>query len=291
MIKRGLVLGLLAPTIMPLVVFAYANPGNPTGFVNDFAGLLDGIQRQQLEQKISEFEKATGNEIAVATINNLGGDTIENFAVKLFEDWKIGKDKKDNGILILIAKDEHQVRIEVGYGLEGSLTDLQSSWIIKNQMISAFQQNNFYQGINDGVDKVIAAIGGEVIPSDMAKSNNKEIDPIELVFAGFFGLMWLSSILARSKSWWAGGVVGVIAGVIIGLIKGFMFMGIISLGVLIPLGLLLDFVVSRSYAKSKALGIRPPWWIGGSGFGGKGGGGFGGFGGGHSGGGGASGRW
>ena len=94
MIKRHLVLGLLLPIIVPLVVFAYVNPGKPSGFVNDFAGLLNDSQRQQLEQKLSAFEKSTGNEISVVTISNLGGDTIESFAenfLRIGESAKKGK--------------------------------------------------------------------------------------------------------------------------------------------------------------------------------------------------------
>ena len=104
--------------------------------------------------------------------------------------------------------------------------------------------------------------------------------------------MWLASILGRSKSWWAGGVLGGIAGLIIGLIKGFIIFGLASLAVLIPFGLLFDYIVSKNYKKHKARGTVP-WWIGGGrgGRGGFGGGGFGGFGGGSSGGGGASGSW
>ena len=104
----------------------------------------------------------------------------------------------------------------------------------------------------------------------------------DVIYILFFILIFLSSILARSKSWWAGGVIGGIIGIIF-----FSFLGI---SILVLLGLLLDFVVSRTYKNSKVKGVNPPWWIGGGGHGGSGGG-FGGFGGGMSGGGGASGRW
>ena len=93
---------------MPLVVFAYVNPGQPTGFVNDFADVLKETERQQLETKLAAFEKNTGNEIAVVIIPDLGGDTIENFSVKLFKEWGIGKEGKDNGILLLVARDDRQ---------------------------------------------------------------------------------------------------------------------------------------------------------------------------------------
>src|SRR3989344_5277330 len=107
-------------------VFAYTSPGSPSGFVNDFAQMMSAGARAQLEQKLVQLEKDSTNEISVVTINNLDGDTIENFAVKLFQEWGIGKTKNDNGILLLIAKDDRKMRIEVGYGLEGALTDAQS---------------------------------------------------------------------------------------------------------------------------------------------------------------------
>ena len=100
--------------------------------------MISAEQKQTLETKLSQFEKDTSNELSVVTIEDLKGDTIENFAVKLFEDWGIGKKDKDNGVLLLIAKNDRQMKIEVGYGLEGALTDAQSFWIIQNVMRPAF---------------------------------------------------------------------------------------------------------------------------------------------------------
>jgi len=291
MFKSFLALSVLASAVvLPLAVFAYSNPGSPAGFVNDFAGVLGAEQKQQLEQKLSGFEKGTANEISIAIIKSLDGDTVENFAVELFKDWGIGKKNKDNGALILVAIDDREMRIEVGYGLEPVLTDAQSSWIINNEMAPAFKSGDFYAGLNAATDKIISAIGGEVIPEE--KPAGPQVDYFNVLGGIIFVIIWLGSILGRSKSWWAGGVAGGIAGIIIGIIKGFLYFGLISIAVLIPLGLLFDFLVSRAYSKSKSQGKTPPWWIGGGGFGGRSGGsGFGGFGGGSSGGGGASGRW
>ena len=96
---------------VPCVAAAYYNLGSPSGFVNDFAGMLGVDQKASLEAKLVSFERDTGNEIAVVTIPSLDGDTIENFAVKLFEDWKIGKEKNDNGALVLIALDDPNILI------------------------------------------------------------------------------------------------------------------------------------------------------------------------------------
>jgi len=293
MSKKILVWSFLIPIILPLAVFAYSSPGSPTGFVNDFADVLSQTEKQQLEAKLAAFEKNTGNEIAVAIIPNLAGDTIENFSVELFKEWGIGKKGKDNGVLIVVSKDDHKVRIEVGYGLEGSLTDAQSSWILKNEVVPAFRENNFYAGIDAAVDKIIGAIGGENIPQDTSgQSSGNDVSYFNPAFGALFVLMWFGSILSRSKSWWLGGVLGGVAGIIIGIIKGFIFFGLISIGILIPFGLIFDFIVSRAYTKSKGQGRRPPWWIGGGWHGGSNSGSsFGGFGGGGSGGGGSSSSW
>lgn len=270
-------------------VFAYYNPGTPSGFVNDYAGMLSDADKQKLEVKLVQFEKDSSNEISVVIIQSLEGDTIEDFAVKLFEDWQIGKAKNDNGVLILIARDNRKMRIEVGYGLEGALTDAQSWWIIDDIMKPAFQEEKYYKGIDEAVDKIISATKGEYLPSASAEPTaDKGFSWEFILWFGLFIIMWLASILGRSKSWWVGGVLGGIVGVVIGLIKGFIIFGLASIVVLIPFGLLFDYIVSKNYKKHKTRGTIP-WWIGGGRGGGRGG--FGGFGGGSSGGGGASGSW
>jgi len=168
-LRRFLFLGLV---FLPVFVFAYVSPGQPSGFVNDFVGVFSVEEKNILEEKLSNFSKTYGNEIAVVTINNLGGDYIENYAVKLFEEWGIGKKGQDNGVLVLVAMDERQMRIEVGYGLEGFLTDIQSNWIINNIMKPAFQQGNFYAGIDSAIDKIISATQGEVIPVDQQENTS-----------------------------------------------------------------------------------------------------------------------
>lgn len=291
--RKAVLLFLIAIAAIPFSARAYTSPGKPAGFVNDFAGMLQPQERAALEQKISAFASSTSNEIAVVTIPNLGGDTVENFATKLFEEWKIGKAKKDNGVLLLISRDDRKLRIEVGYGLEGALTDAQSYWIIRDVITPSFKAGNYYAGIDGGVSKIMAATQGEYVPS----TSPQEEKAVGLVFEYWYliplAIIWLASILGRSKSWWAGGALGGVAGIIIGLIKGFLYVGVISIGVLIPLGLIFDYFVSKSYDKFKSGGGVPPWWIGGGGFGGGSGGfgGFGGFGGGRSGGGGSSGDW
>lgn len=275
---------------------AYEYPGNPTGFVNDYAEVLTEEQRSQIENLLSKNEKDTGNEISIVTIRSLDGDTVENFAEKLFQDWGIGKDEKDNGVLVLYAMNDRQVRIEVGYGLEPLLSDIYASRIIRETIVPNFQSGKYFEGIEASTKQIVQLTGGE-IPVELAQGEapanvSDKIAPI-FVFLVFFGINFImaaASILAKSKSWWAGGVMGFVIAIILSLIFTF-WIGLIAALVLTPLGLLFDFLVSRSYKKSLLTGSKP-WWMrsgGGRGFGG--GGGFGGFGGGSSGGGGASGRW
>lgn len=301
--KGKIISSFILSLLLPLLVFAYTSPGKASGFVNDFAAVLSADQRAALEAKLSAFQNDTLNQIAVVTVKNLGGDTVENFAVELFKDWGIGEKGKDNGVLLLVATEEHQMRIEAGYGLEGTLTDALSSRIINNTLKPAFRAGDFYGGLSSATDQIIGVISPEYasgagISARIAMGETPRqsgVDFSTLLFFLIFAPIWLASILGRSKSWWAGGVLGGIAGVVVGFIFGFFYLGIAAILLFIPSGLLFDFFVSRSYASRISRGLPLPWWIGG-GRGGRGGGmfgggGFGGFGGGGSGGGGASGSW
>lgn len=293
---------LLVAALVPSAALAYVSPGLPAqagaprGFVNDFAGMLTPSEVEGLNAKLTSLEVETGAEIAVVTVSSLGGDTVENFAVELFKEWGIGKESEDNGVLLLVARDDRAVRIEVGYGLEGALTDAQSYWIIENDIVPAFREGKFSAGITAAVGKIAAAVRGEYVPGAEPPPVSSRLN-VNWVWVVLFVPLWLGSILARSKSWWAGGVIGAVVGALIGLFQGFVWSGVVAIVLFTLFGLGFDYMVSRAFARSVGTGQRPPWWIGGRGFGGggfggfHGGGGFGGFGGGHSGGGGASGRW
>lgn len=292
--KKLLVLLSICFLLIPWLILAYSSPGPPQGFVNDFAGMLSDTAAQELEQKLVNFEKETSNEIAVVTINSLEGDVIENFAVELFAEWGIGKKDLDNGILLLIAKEDREMRIEVGYGLEGALTDAQSYWIIQQDLRPNFQAEDYATGIQEAVNSIMAATRGEYIPSATeSESTESSGTPWDfIIYIAFGAFIWLASILGRSKRWWPGGVIGGVAGAVIGLIQYSLLIGALSFVGLGLFGLVFDFLVSRSYKHHKSRGLLMPWYLGGRGRGGKGGfGGFGGFGGGGSGGGGASGGW
>lgn len=290
-IVAKLVLFILLPLFI-LVPSSFANhiPA-PSGFVNDFAGVLSSQQKAQLETQLSDYEKKTGNEISVTIVKNLNDSDIEDFTVKTFEEWKIGKKNKDNGILILAAIEDRQVRIEVGYGLEGFLTDGEAGDIIRQDIVPAFAKGDYNGGISSAINSVKAQLDGSA-SAPSPDNSSKKVDSIySLIVFIFFVFVYLFSFLARSKSFWAGGV----AGGIIGAIGGFLIGGIVAVIVGVPvlagLGLLLDFILSKNYKIRKAQGKSTGFWGSGGGFSGGSGRGFGGFGGGMSGGGGASGRW
>jgi uncharacterized protein len=283
------------------VAFAYYNLGTPTGFVNDYAGVLTSEQKQTLEQTLIEFEESSSNEIAVVVIQSLEEDYIENFAVELFEDWGIGKEKNDNGVLLLIAIDDRELRIEVGYGLEGALPDALAKRIIDDEIVPSFKSEDYYLGISSGVGAIMAATEGEYSPAvssdDSGTSGSVGGAFIAWLIFGLIFLQWIIAILARTKSWWLGGVFGAVLGFISTLLFNLSFAGLPVTLVLIIIGLVLDYLVSREYKGKTGKKEKVPWWAGGGHSGGSSssssssGGSFGGFGGGSSGGGGASGGW
>ena len=283
---------------------AYISPGQPTGFVNDFANVLNAQDKQTIETKLRSLKQTTNAEVSIVTISSLGNDeTIETYATKLFQEWGIGVKGKDNGLLILVAPNDRQARIEVGYGMEGNITDIHSGIIVRDVMIPAFKDGNYSKGINGAVDAVMAVITKspeaarylQDLSSNNTNNSGSSTDSnisYIAIFVFIIIINTLAKILGKTKSWWLGGVVGVIIGTIIGFIWGFIFAGIGSIVILTILGLIFDYFVSKNPPKSGGHGGFFPIFFGGgnSGHGGFGGG-FGGFGGGMSGGGGASGRW
>lgn len=273
---------------------AYYSPSKPTGYVNDYASMMSQERRIELENDLDAFEKETAHEIAIVTIESLDGDYIENFAVKLFEEWGIGKAEADNGVLFLVAKEDRQFRIEVGYGLEGALTDSISQAILDQVATPAFKQGDFDNGIVGAVEEIKKAIKGEELAVDpnapSEESPIREIIVFYFVIFMFITFGGLFAYLGKSKRWWPGGLIGAIVGIVLGLILfslTFAILGVVILGLL---GLLFDWGAShKNWFKDFGKGGKG----GGSSWGGSGGssGGFGGFGGGSSGGGGASGGW
>jgi len=132
-----------------------------SGRIVDEANLIAPDARARIEQKLAAHEAKTSDQIVVATVPSLQGDTIEDFANRLFRFWKLGEAKTNNGVLLLVAPNERKVRIEVGYGLEGTLTDALSSVIISGAIAPKFKGGDFAGGIEGGIDALTATLTGD----------------------------------------------------------------------------------------------------------------------------------
>jgi uncharacterized protein len=239
---------------------------NPPKLVTDFAGMLTPAQVESLEQKLKMFNDSSTNEIAIVTVNNLADRDVETYANELYRAWGIGGKKNNNGVLVLVAKDDRKSRIEVGYGLEGALPDLIASEIIRYDMNPNFKQGNFYQGLDAATDNIIAATKNEyqADPNMPVQTDDSGIPVIAILLMFLLFFLFLRMMQRRSTKYYMSG-------------RG-----------------------HRGWDNNNGPfgGGFGGGFIGGGGFfdggdsgGGFGGGGFGGFGGGSSGGGGASGSW
>lgn len=258
--------------------------------VTDLTGTLDAQQRGALEQTILEFEKRRGAQIAVLLVPSTQPETVEQYAVRAQEAWKIGRKDIDDGVLLVIAKDDRRLHIETGYGLEGALPDAIAKRIIDEDIVPRFRQNDFYGGVRAGVDRLMRIIEGEPLPAPRARGAPQVSGYVDLIVPGLILVFVVGGVLRALFGRFLGsGVVGAIAGAAVWAIAG-------SLAVALVVGIL-AFVFGLFGGSGMRRGYGG--W-GGGGFGGgwgggmRGGGGFGGGwsgGGGRSGGGGASGGW
>jgi uncharacterized protein len=155
-----------------------------SGRVNDYAGILSSNTISELDGKLKAFEDSTSNQIAVLTINTLEGADLEEYSIKVAQIWKLGQKGKDNGVLLLVVKDDRKVRIEVGYGLEGTLTDALCSVIIQRGILPKFRNKDYDGGVEAGVTSILGAING-TFTADDASSEHMGFPEI-LIFLGIF---------------------------------------------------------------------------------------------------------
>jgi uncharacterized protein len=256
---------LVAALFLCLAPLAFALDFPPlTGRVVDQAGVINAQTRSSLETKLKDLEDKSSIQLVVATVKSLQGSDIETYANELFRFWKLGQAQKNNGVLLLVAPNEHKVRIEVGYGLEGTLTDALSSVIIASAIIPRFKTNDYSGGIERGVDGIISVLSGDSAdwqPKVDVRSDNPS-PAYEVLFPSLFLVLVLFFVI-------------------------YLILNADNPGPGGPAG-------TRRRGSGPPVFI--PWGGGGSGWGGGGGGwggGGGGFsgGGGSSGGGGASGSW
>ncbi|MCM8770045.1 MAG: TPM domain-containing protein [Candidatus Omnitrophica bacterium] len=280
----------------------------PSGFVNDYAGILSAEEKERLETLANEIEKRTTAEVAVVIIKSLDGQNLEDYANEIFNTWGIGKKGKDNGVLILVSLEERKIRIEVGYGLEEFLTDGRCGAIIREILVPYFRRQDYAGGLSSALSTIEGFISGKTEREALPVWEKRHRPPI-----GFIAL-WQSFCLIFG---WA--ILGLAGLTVIGiLIVGLDISAVITLSLnhssgewLLLLGLFVPFLTIFLMAPvagllherwrkklKKVYGSRwkdhwpiwlgnPSWSSSGGGFGSGGGG----FGGGSSGGGGASGGW
>jgi uncharacterized protein len=259
-----------------------------TGRINDTAAMLSQQTIANLDSLLAVLEATDSTQLVVLTIPTLEGEVLEDYSLQVAEAWGIGQKGNDNGALLLISRDDRRLRIEVGYGLEGSLTDLTAGRIIGGVIVPRFKEGRFDQGISDGVQAMIQAVKGEFVAGTTAASGKGQgNDPAGLIFLLFFAFSFIARIFHKKKV--AAAVTGGIVSPVLGLI--FFPVGLWLLA-LVPLGILGGLFVASLSASGGSGGRGGFYYMGSGGFGGSSGG-FGGFsgGGGGFGGGGASGGW
>jgi uncharacterized protein len=250
-----------------------------TGRVVDLADSLSAVQQQELDQRLSAFEQRKGSQIALLIVRSTQPETIEQYAIRVAEQWKLGRKKVDDGAILLVAKEDRTLRIEVGYGLEGALNDATCKRIIDELIVPRFRDNDFFTGVNVGLDAMMRVVDGEALPapaqSDELQLGNAGLLPVIFIAAVIIGTV-TRKLLGR---WRAALITGTLVGLAVWLFTSLILFALFSA--------LIGIVITLAGAH-----IGGGWGGGGSGGGGGrgGGGGFRGGGGGF-GGGGASGRW
>ncbi len=264
-------------------------------YVTDETGILSEGFKQQLESKLRGLEEEKGSQLVVVMIPTTGPEPIEDFTIRLAEEIVAGREGIDDGLILLIAKDDRRVRIEVGYGLEGAITDAQSRMIIENSITPRFKNGDFEGGISKGIDDLVHLVRGEPLPENTRKTESdgiglKNIFPILIFF-----FIVLPPLLTKIFGKFLGGALGTGAAFVLGWILVSIGVGIMA-AVFYGVFALFSAIGGRGGRGGGFGGGRGYGGFGGFGGGGggfSGGGGFGGFsgGGGSFGGGGASGSW
>lgn len=262
--------------------------------VTDQTGTLSNDQSAALEQELQDFERRKGSQIAVLIVPTTAPETIEQFGIRVADQWKLGRKGIDDGAILIIAKQDRTVRIEVGYGLEGALNDATCERIISEIIVPRFRQGDFYGGISAGVDRMIRVVNGEPLPAPQAGSKSDEggaefrqLLPVLIIVALIGGGILRATLGRVPGAVVTGGALAFLA---------WLLAGVLAIAVVVGIVGFLFTLLSGGMARPWMSGGYPGgYWGGGfGGFGGTFGGGLaGGFsgGGGGFGGGGASARW
>ena len=285
MIIKTLPRALLAACALCAAALAHAEVAVPPlkARVTDLTSTLNSQQKATLEETLRAFEARKGSQVAVLIVPTTQPEAIEQYSIRVAEQWKLGRQGVDDGVLLLVAKDDRKLRIEVGYGLEGVLPDAIAKRIVSDDIVPHFKQGDFYGGVSAGVDRIIRVIDGERLPPPKNQPQaGHGIDLNSLLILGFILVFVVGGVLRAIFGRFLGaGIIGAIAGFIAWTFAGALVIGIFF-GFIAFIFALLSGV--------RGWGGYPGGWSSGGGFGGGIGGGFSG-GGGSFGGGGASGSW
>jgi len=193
------------------------------GYVNDYAEMISPSTKSKIEEELKAFEGSDSTQIVIVTIPSLDGESIEEFGIKAAETWKIGQQGKDNGVLFIVSKQERKIRIEVGRGLEGKLTDLMAGRIIDQVIKPRFKEGDFDGGFIAGISALVSATRGEFMAEERPLQRRQKGFPPFLTFLLFFGIFTL--------------ILGSISRILGGISGAFGLPAIVYLGV-VPIGLL-----------------------------------------------------
>ena len=180
--------------------------------MNDYAGLLAPTERERLESRLADRERATGAQVVVAIFRSLEGQSLEDFSIRLAQQWRIGQKSLDNGVILLVFVDDRKVRLEVGYGLEPVIPDIVAGALIRDTLAPRFREQKYAAGIEAATDAIYARIAGEPAPGSPARARpapsrgNPGTLLLMLLIFGVFGVAILSAMRnASHRGYTAGG--------------------------------------------------------------------------------------
>jgi uncharacterized protein len=264
--------------------------------VTDLTATLSAHEAQHLAQQLIAFEKAKGSQVAVLIVSTTHPETIEQYSIRVAEAWELGRKGIDDGVLLLIAKKDRTLRIEVGYGLEGVLPDATTKRIIEETIVPQFKAGKFTDGIEAGIQAILSLITGESLPQPSSKRGSNSFSTLNALSDNFIPILVGLIVIGRLMQVLLGRLVGaIITGIGAGAIGWLLFSSVIIAILIAAFAFIISIFQHASsgiYRNGRSHRSHDNYWRGGNGTGGFGGGG-GGFGGGGGGfgGGGASGRW
>ena len=238
---------------------AAQNFPKPTGRVNDFANVIDAAVEADIDRQLDQLEQKTTSEIAVATVESLNGMSVEEYANRLFKQWGVGQAKQDNGVLVVVAPNEREMRIEVGYGLEGVLPDGLAGQVIRDDFTPRFKEGDYSGGIRNGVTHLVDIVEKHQVltPEEIAKLNASSGESIPyFIVIPFFGVFVtigfsMLGLGLRTKTGFPVMFGGLFGG--LPLLMSMAFMGRVSMWTLVPWGVLM-------FLNGYRLGGKPSWY-------------------------------